>query len=98
MQNFILFFTFQGRSFSGLIKNFLKTCDHLNNDYIPAYKTDKGKKIYDETLQVCKQNFPQYVKELEGIADGAEVDFYKVICFLLLFLRFFSLEIIGVSL
>jgi hypothetical protein len=35
-------------------------------------------KVYNETLAVVKQNFPQYVNELQGIADGAHVEFYKV--------------------
>lgn len=35
---------------------------------------------YNETLQTVKESFPQYLLELEGIADGAEVEFHKVIC------------------
>ena len=29
----------------------------------------------------CKQYFPQYLRELEGVADGAEVDFWKLLYF-----------------
>lgn len=35
-------------------------------------------KVYDETLQTVTQSFPQYIKELQGTADGAQVDFHKV--------------------
>ena len=42
------------------------------------YETDIGKKAYDDTLAVVNKNFPQYVRELQGIADGAKVPFYKV--------------------
>lgn len=35
-------------------------------------------KVYDETLETVTQSFPQYIKELQGIADGAQVDFHKV--------------------
>lgn len=35
--------------------------------------------VYDATLASVKQSFPQYIRELEGIADGAEVEFHKVI-------------------
>lgn len=35
-------------------------------------------KVYDETLETVTQSFPQYIKELQGTADGAQVDFYKV--------------------
>lgn len=34
--------------------------------------------VYDATLQSVKQSFPQYVRELEGVAHGAGVDFHKV--------------------
>lgn len=36
---------------------------------------------YNETLESVKQSFPQYIRELEGIADGAQVEFHKVIYF-----------------
>lgn len=36
--------------------------------------------IYNETLEAVKTSFPQYIRELEGVADGAGVEFYKV-CF-----------------
>lgn len=34
--------------------------------------------VYDATLQSVKQSFPQYVRELEGVAHGAGVEFHKV--------------------
>uniref|UniRef100_T1GC45 Uncharacterized protein n=1 Tax=Megaselia scalaris TaxID=36166 RepID=T1GC45_MEGSC len=36
------------------------------------------KNAYNETLESVKQSFPQYIRELEGIADGAQVEFHKV--------------------
>lgn len=33
---------------------------------------------YNETLESVKKSFPQYIRELEGVADGAQVEFYKV--------------------
>lgn len=35
-------------------------------------------KVYDDTLKSTKESFPQYVRELEGVADGAKVEFHKV--------------------
>jgi len=35
-------------------------------------------RVYNETLETVKQSFPQYVQELQGIADGSQVEFYKV--------------------
>ena len=34
--------------------------------------------VYNETLATVKQSFPQYIDELQGISDGAQVEFYKV--------------------
>ena len=31
--------------------------------------------------ETCKQYFPQYLRELQGVADGAEVDFWKLLYF-----------------
>lgn len=42
-------------------------------------RSDSGA-VYDATLASVKQSFPQYIRELEGVADGAEVEFHKVIC------------------
>lgn len=35
--------------------------------------------VYDETLQCVNESFPQYVRELEGVAHGSGVEFHKVI-------------------
>lgn len=67
-----------GRTFSSLIHSFLASSLNLNKVLLPLYETDAGKKVYEETLtSVCK-NFPQYVREMEGTADGAEVPFHKL--------------------
>ena len=46
--------------------------------FLPLYETDAGKKVYEETLACVRKNFPQYLSEMEGTADGAEVPFHKV--------------------
>ncbi|KAK5642894.1 hypothetical protein RI129_009061 [Pyrocoelia pectoralis] len=67
-----------GRTFASLIQKFLEICSTLNEEFIPAYNTPAGKKAYEDTLRSVKDNFPQYVRELEGTADGAQVPFYKL--------------------
>lgn len=61
-----------------MIEDFLAGYKFLNEELLPAYETPEGKKAYDETLEVLKQNFPHYVRELQGTADGAKVSFLKV--------------------
>ncbi|KAK9882075.1 hypothetical protein WA026_018921 [Henosepilachna vigintioctopunctata] len=69
----------QGRTFGSLINSFVRGCETLNKEYLPAYETPEGKQAYDDTLTNLKRNFPQYIKELEGIADGAKVPFHKLL-------------------
>lgn len=45
--------------------------------------------VYDATLKNVKDIFPHYVRELEGVADGAEVDFHKVSSFFIEIMRVF---------
>ncbi|KAG5684573.1 hypothetical protein PVAND_013798 [Polypedilum vanderplanki] len=67
-----------GRTFQALIREFVNNFKPLNESFLPLYNTPQGQKVYEETLDVLKQNFPQYVRELQGIADGAKVEFYKL--------------------
>lgn len=45
----------------------------LNNIYL-YFSED----IYNSTLESVRKSFPQYVRELEGVAEGAQVEFHKV--------------------
>ncbi|EDS28928.1 conserved hypothetical protein [Culex quinquefasciatus] len=67
-----------GRTFAALIKNFLQLSGPLNDTYLPLYNTDEGRKVYNATLETVKKSFPQYIRELEGTADGAQVEFHKL--------------------
>ncbi|RZF48090.1 hypothetical protein LSTR_LSTR002156 [Laodelphax striatellus] len=67
-----------GRTFSGLIKSYLEASNQLNKVYLPLYETQEGRSVYESTLASVKENFPQYVREIEGTADGAKVPFHKL--------------------
>ncbi|XP_055389503.1 beta-alanyl-dopamine/carcinine hydrolase [Condylostylus longicornis] len=67
-----------GRTFASIINNFVDIFEPLNKEYLPLYETPKGKEAYDQTLDTVKKSFPQYIRELEGIADGAKVEFHKL--------------------
>ncbi|KAI8431265.1 hypothetical protein MSG28_001292 [Choristoneura fumiferana] len=66
-----------GRLFASVIKNFLVTYENLP-DFEKEYATETGRGAYDKTLANMKNRYPQYVKEIQGIADGANVPFYKL--------------------
>jgi SAM-dependent MidA family methyltransferase len=56
----------------------LTSSQQLNDYLLPIYNSTEGRKVYDDTLHVVQSKFSQYVREIQGIADGAKVEFYKV--------------------
>ena len=60
-----------------MIGNFLEIYAPLK-EYLAVYDTTEGKKVYDETLATTMDQYPQYVREIQGTADGAQVPFFKV--------------------
>ena len=70
--------TTQGRQFRSMIEDLVVKWNYLNDVLVPAYLSQDGREIYDRSLSLCTQKFPQYVEELQGIADGSKTPFYKV--------------------
>lgn len=66
-----------GRNFASIIKSFLASYQNLR-DFEREYKTDTGREAYDKTLENMKKRFPYYVKEMQGVADGANVPFHQL--------------------
>ncbi|XP_043463208.1 uncharacterized protein LOC122499143 isoform X2 [Leptopilina heterotoma] len=67
-----------GRTFAKLIHDYVENYCPLNDTYLPLYESIDGKKVYDETLACVEEQFPHYIKEIEGTANGAQVPFYKL--------------------
>ncbi|XP_011495510.1 PREDICTED: uncharacterized protein LOC105360318 [Ceratosolen solmsi marchali] len=67
-----------GRTFAKMIQDFVHRYRPLNEVYLSVYNTEPGRKVYEETLECVKKQYPQYVREMEGTADGSEVPFYKL--------------------
>lgn len=65
-----------------MIQDFVDIYPPLNETYLPLFATEKGKNVYEETLGAVKKQFPQYVREIEGTADGANIPFHKVCPFI----------------
>lgn len=61
-----------------MIEELVQDSKFLNDELLPAYNTKAGQKIYEDTLALMKNKFPHYVSELQGIADGSKVPFFKV--------------------
>lgn len=67
-----------GRTFRGIIEDFLAGFKELHESMLPAYESPEGKAAYDSTLKVLQENFPHYVREMQGTADGARVPFHHL--------------------
>ncbi|XP_042885764.1 uncharacterized protein LOC122261970 [Penaeus japonicus] len=64
-----------GRTFRGIIPNYLAASKSFHDSLLKHHGEGDGKAAYDVTLEHLQKNFPQYIRELQGIADGARVPF-----------------------
>ena len=67
-----------GRTFSGLIHSYVNSYHPLNETYLPLYNTEAGRKVYEDTLACVEKQYPGYVREIQGTAEGANVPFHKL--------------------
>ncbi|XP_001942958.2 uncharacterized protein LOC100168878 [Acyrthosiphon pisum] len=67
-----------GRTFGGMIKEFVSVYKPLQEEYLKLYAQPEGRQIYEESLNATKKYFPQYVIEMKGLADGSGVPFYEL--------------------
>lgn len=69
----------QGRRFKDAIHTAMSSNAFYNEKMLPAYfNTTDGKELYDSLTQEAMMSFPQYVEEIQGLADGAGLPFDKV--------------------
>jgi hypothetical protein len=67
-----------------MMEDVLQRSEFFNKTLLPSYSTDIGKSVYNSSLAICKKRFPQYIEEMEGMAEGSQIPFYKVIYIILL--------------
>lgn len=67
-----------GRRFNATIHTAMSSSAFYNEKMLSYYNTADGKKLYDSLTQEAVQSFPQYVEEIQGLADGIELPFYKM--------------------
>jgi hypothetical protein len=49
--------------------------------FVDSEEFNRSSEKLHAAQETCKQHFPQYLRELQGVADGAEVDFWKLFYF-----------------
>lgn len=64
-----------GERFSSRIRRSLESYAFFREHLLPHYHTAEGRTRYQRLLEVNQARFPDYVAELEGLAQGAQLPF-----------------------
>ena len=64
--------------FQSQIAMAMKNDTFFNNKMLPYNQTAEGSHLYSLFLASATKTYPQYVSELHGMADGAQIPFSKV--------------------
>ena len=67
-----------GKSFRAEILRTLDGHDRLNTRFLPYSRTPAGRARYQHLVALHRSRFPEYINELEGMAEGAAVPFEKL--------------------
>lgn len=67
-----------GAHFRERIRLFFNESEQHQNTVIPFYDSHDGRQFFEENLRVCQDCFPQYVREVRGLGDGAGLPFEQV--------------------
>ena len=67
-----------GRHFSEEIRLGLKENKILQGRFLPFHRSAEGQQVFRELFVLHKKLYPQYISEIEGIADGAGVSFEEL--------------------
>ena len=69
---------FQGKVFRDMIQDYLASYKDFQNSIYPFVQTARGARIYRDYVDVINSSYPQYVEEMQGTADGANLTFKQV--------------------
>jgi hypothetical protein len=67
-----------GKRFRAEIIRTLDGHDDLNTRFMPYSRTPDGRERYQHLVAPHRNRFPEYISELEGMAEGAAVPFEKL--------------------
>ena len=67
-----------GLRFAGAIHRLFDNYDFLQKQLLPFLKTPAGQSFFQSCLKVHQTHFPQYIAELEGMAEGAGRPFEEI--------------------
>ncbi|KPK99421.1 MAG: hypothetical protein AMJ91_07895 [candidate division Zixibacteria bacterium SM23_73_3] len=67
-----------GKTFRPQIRKTLADNVELQDTFLSFHRTPEGKQRYQELIQLHNSRFPQYLSELKGISEGAQVPFEEL--------------------
>jgi len=70
-----------GANMKEKIHEYVESSAYMQNLMIPFYSTREGVMLFEKTERILKEKLPQYILEVEGIADGSGLP-YKTIMML----------------
>lgn len=68
----------QGLQFKAATHTAMSSSSFYNKQMLPYYNKPDGQKLYDSLTREAMASFPQYVEEIQGLANGTGLPFYKV--------------------
>ena len=68
----------QGSTFRSRILAAMRNNTFFNNRMLPYNQTTEGSSLYSAYLDTASKMYPQYMNELRGLADGAQMQFSEV--------------------
>ena len=63
------------------IQEYIASSAYMQNLMIPFYSTREGVLLFEKTERILREKLPQYISEVEGLANGSELP-YKTIMML----------------
>ena len=57
------------------ISSYLEASRYIQDQLIPFYSSQAGRMMFARTERVVREQLPHYVREVEGLAEGAGQDF-----------------------
>ena len=77
--NYISFSPSQvGKAMKAEIESYIARSAYVKEVMIPFYSSKAGSNLYEKTLASLRAQCPQYLAELEGMAEGAEIPFNTI--------------------
>ena len=60
------------------ISSYIESSTYIREQVLPFYRSEAGRLVLDRTETLVRKVLPLYVRELEGLAAGAGLDFNTI--------------------